>query len=85
MPGLILIKNIQHRLAGRRAGQNLIHCAFAIGIQHEDLSEVRARVAQQFQAIFLRSRKRLFMAIHHARGIILDLSDPDETHARGPF
>ena len=53
-----------------------------IGIQHEDLSEVRARVTQQFQTILFRPAQRLLVPEHDARRIILDFADPDKAFSR---
>ena len=83
VPGLVFVQNVEHGHAGRGFRQQLIDRAFAIRVQHENLPEVSARVAQQLQAVFLGTGQRLLVAIHHARRVILHFAEPDEAHARG--
>ena len=65
----------------RRLIENPIDRQFRIGIQHEDLAEVRVRVAQQLHAILFRTGERLFMAMDHSGRIVFHGAHANEALA----
>ena len=56
-----------------------------VRIQHEDLPEMRARVAQQFQAVLLGAAQSLLVAVHDAGRVVFHRAEPDEALADQPF
>src|SRR5262249_44010470 len=58
---------------------------FGIGVEHEELAGVQARVAQQFQPIGLGTGKRVLVAKHDSGGIVLKLPSADAAAACAPL
>src|SRR5271167_3254723 len=79
------VENIKRRGTRRRAVEQLVDFALRVRIQHEELLELRAGVAQQFKAIFLRAGERLLVTVDHARRIWLEFAEPDEALACEAF
>ena len=62
----VLVGDFGQRRRLRGLIQQRVDRARAVRIQHEDLAEVRVRVAQQLQPILLGAGQRLLVAMHHA-------------------
>ena len=56
-----------------------------IGVQHEELAEVRVGVAQQFQAVLLGTGEGLLVPVDDAGGIVFHRAQPDEALAHQPL
>ena len=55
--------------------------AIRVGVQHEELAEVRVRVAEQLHAVLLWAGKGLLVAVHDVGGILFDAAEGDEALA----
>src|SRR5215471_3602935 len=65
--------------------QELVDRARRIGVQHEDLPEMRARVAQEFQPVFFWTRERLFVTMDYPLRVRGHFTEPDKTLAHEFF
>ena len=70
MARAVLVGDFARRLRLRGLVQKAVDLARRVGIQHEELAEVRVRVTQQFEAILLGAGKRLLVPVNHARRIL---------------
>jgi len=65
--------------------QDLLRGQGRIGVQHENLSEVGPRRAQQVQPVRLGFGKRLFVAENHLLAVIAHFAQADERPALMDF
>jgi len=59
--------------------KNLLHAAGRVGIEHENLAEMRTGGLEEVQAIPDRRRVRLFMRKDDSLGIVIKLAEGDKT------
>ena len=78
MPGAVFIRDDRDRRGFRRLVEQRVNRAGRVRIQHKELPEMGVRVPQQLQTVFLRSRERLLVAMHHAGRILLQSAERDE-------
>src|SRR6058998_1624711 len=81
MLGPVLIRHLADRPRLRRFIQDAVDLTLRVGIKHEELLEVRARVTQQLQAILFGPGKRLLVPVHSACRVILYRAEADESLA----
>jgi hypothetical protein len=55
--------------------------ALRLGIKHEELAGVRARVPEKFEAVSLRPGQRVFVTENNAGGVLLELAKTNEASA----
>jgi hypothetical protein len=66
-------------LRGRRAGkQDLLRGQRRVGVEHEDLSKVCPRGAQQVEPVRLGLGERLFVTEYHLLAVVVEFSQSDE-------
>ena len=58
--------------------ENLLHAAGGVGVEHEDLAEVRARGLEQVEAVALGLGERLFVAEDDLLGVVVQLAEGDK-------
>src|SRR4029077_15661923 len=77
---------VAHFGDGRGGGfdfaKDLVDAAFGVGIEHEELAGVGARVAQELEAVGLGTGERLLVTEDDAGGIVFELAGADEAAAR---
>ncbi len=79
---------VNHNLVRRRLTaffEHAIHFTRWVRIEHENLSEMRMGMAEQFEPVLLGAGKRLLMAVYDARAVVLHRPEPDESAAGKPL
>ena len=59
--------------------ENLLHAARGVGVEHEDLPEVRSRGLQQVEPVAFGLGKRLLVAEDHLLGVVVQLAQGDKS------
>ena len=85
MARAVLVGDIAGGLRLRGFVQQTVDLTRRVGVQHEELAEVRVRVAQQFQPVLLRAGQGLLVPVDDARRILLHRAQSDEALAHQPF
>ena len=81
MHGAVLVGHFADGRARGRLVQQRVDFARRVRVEHEELAEMRVSVAQQFQAVLLRTRERLLVPVHDAGRVFLDRAERDEALA----
>ena len=81
MKHAVFVARLDRRDGTGRGGEQGVDAALGIGVQHEELAGVRARVAKQLEAIDLGTRQRLLVAEDDAGGVVFDAAQGDEAAA----
>ena len=79
--GAVLVGDLGQRRGCGRLVEQRVDGAVGVGVQHEELAEVRVGVAQQLQAVLLGPGERLLVAVDDAGGVVLDAAERDEALA----